>query len=73
MKKYTWEPGNSTRYTIYLAYIGDGKYILALEYWQTWMFVGKHFGEHPSYIEEKLKISKTDAEAVSLFIKEYVQ
>ena len=73
MEKYIWEPGNSTRYTLYLVPIGNGVSILALEYWQTWMFVGEHFGDHPSYIEEKLKVGKADAEAISLFIKKNVQ
>ena len=68
MKQYIWEPGNATRYTFTCGYLGGNKFLLALHHWNTWMIVWRGEPTHPSYIQEKLRVSKADALAISEFI-----
>ena len=73
MEKFIWEPGNATRYTVYLTDPAEGKRMLMLEmgYTQTWMFVNIGEVDHAYYIAEKLKLNTTDAKAIQDFLKKH--
>ena len=62
-----WQPGNGTRYVVYVTRIGVRKCIFALEHWQTWMFANLGEYVHHSYIQEKLGLNKADAMAMEQF------
>jgi hypothetical protein len=72
MKKFIWEPGNATRYTIYFASkmgCGEHGYILMLENNRKWMHLSREEIPHVSYIEEKLGLNRTDAWAIVHFLE----
>lgn len=72
MKKFIWEPGNMTRYTIYLMSkqkCGEHGYILMLENNHRWMHLHREEIPHVSYIEEKLKLNRADAWAIVHFLE----
>ena len=72
MRKFIWEPGNMTRYTIYLMSklkCGEHGYILMLENNHRWMHLYREEIPHVSYIESKLCLNRTDAEAIVSFLE----
>ena len=64
--EYQWEDGRVTRFST--------KYMIALEFWQTWMWVSIQNGSpHPSYVREKLKLSSdVDAQAIVDVIEDQI-
>lgn len=64
--EYQWEDGRVTRFST--------KYMIALEFWQTWMWVIRHHGApHYTYVREKLQLrSDLDAQAIVDVIEDQI-
>ena len=68
-----YQPGNGTKYTItaFRAPHKPGYFMFMLDYWQTFMYVTEGSVPHWTYIQEKLKVSSSDAKALEEFFKDF--
>ncbi len=72
MKRYIYQPGNNTRYDLYLGKTEDNRWLI------SWMYRGGSGGKsfaftdhvHYTYLEEKLEVNHADAAAILAFIRD---
>jgi hypothetical protein len=60
-----YEPGNASRYDIYIVDVRDGYHLVALPEWHSSYKFNLKSWLHPEYIAEKLSVSEADAACVA--------